>query len=601
MVDASQIRAALEAAIVDLRAGQPDAARRRLEVLTASAGHIPDFSYFLGLAQERTGDCAAAEISFRKAASLEKGRSRGQLALADMLNRLGRFEEAEHEFRNALRRDSAWSAAAAGLGDALVAQGRTSEAILAMRPLATGAHAGEALLATYASALKATGATEEALAINQNAVSTFPASAVAEHNLAGTLGDLARHEEAEAAVRRAFAKGIDAPESWLVLARALQGLQRFDEAQAAFIEALRRRPGSVDAHTELAQLIWMRTGDPAEAMLILGDTYARAPSADLARVKAKALAFTGDLKGADECLREAAARAPGDVMLLGAAAQAAAAAGDAGAGLAFARRAAALSPNNAQASLILSQTLLGAGELDAAETALAALHAQYPLDQTVLALQATCWRLLGDSRYATLYDYDRMVKAAEIEVPPGWTSLAAYLADLASALRDMHRFHAHPFDQSVRGGSQATDLLVSRVPTVAALPKLLEPRIADYIAWLGQGDDLLRSRITARHRFAGMWSVLLRPDGFHVDHVHQKGWISSAFYVETVSDAADPGHEGWFKLGEPGIRTTATLPAERFLRPEPGMLVLFPSYMWHGTVSFAHGRRLSVAFDVVPA
>jgi hypothetical protein len=32
------------------------------------------------------------------------------------------------------------------------------------------------------------------------------------------------------------------------------------------------------------------------------------------------------------------------------------------------------------------------------------------------------------------------------------------------------------------------------------------------------------------------------------------------------------------------------------------MLVLFPSFFWHGTVPFTRGeRRLTAAFDVVPA
>jgi hypothetical protein len=39
---------------------------------------------------------------------------------------------------------------------------------------------------------------------------------------------------------------------------------------------------------------------------------------------------------------------------------------------------------------------------------------------------------------------------------------------------------------------------------------------------------------------------------------------------------------------------------EHLVRPEPGMLVLFPSYMWHGTVPFsAREKRLSCAFDIV--
>ncbi|MBP9035232.1 MAG: hypothetical protein KBG29_15130 [Pseudomonadales bacterium] len=38
------------------------------------------------------------------------------------------------------------------------------------------------------------------------------------------------------------------------------------------------------------------------------------------------------------------------------------------------------------------------------------------------------------------------------------------------------------------------------------------------------------------------------------------------------------------------------------LAPAVARLVLFPSYLWHGTVAFsAPGERLTVAFDVAPA
>ncbi|MHB1589075.1 MAG: putative 2OG-Fe(II) oxygenase [Metallibacterium scheffleri] len=37
------------------------------------------------------------------------------------------------------------------------------------------------------------------------------------------------------------------------------------------------------------------------------------------------------------------------------------------------------------------------------------------------------------------------------------------------------------------------------------------------------------------------------------------------------------------------------------MRPAPGLLLLFPSYMWHGTVPFSGTRtRLTIAFDVLP-
>jgi hypothetical protein len=101
-----------------------------------------------------------------------------------------------------------------------------------------------------------------------------------------------------------------------------------------------------------------------------------------------------------------------------------------------------------------------------------------------------------------------------------------------------------------------------------------------------------------------MWSVRLRPNGFHANHYHPQGWISSACYLHLPSAVRDRGGEGWIQFGEPAFPTTPPLEPEYFLRPEPGLLVLFPSYMWHGTVPFTgapEDTRLTIAFDVVPA
>ena len=46
--------------------------------------------------------------------------------------------------------------------------------------------------------------------------------------------------------------------------------------------------------------------------------------------------------------------------------------------------------------------------------------------------------------------------------------------------------------------------------------------------------------------------------------------------------------------------TSPRLQAEHWIQPEPGMLVLFPSYMWHGTAPFfSDETRLTCAFDLV--
>jgi hypothetical protein len=60
--------------------------------------------------------------------------------------------------------------------------------------------------------------------------------------------------------------------------------------------------------------------------------------------------------------------------------------------------------------------------------------------------------------------------------------------------------------------------------------------------------------------------------------------------------------QGWLKFGEPPYELDLKGPIRRTLQPRPGTLVLFPSYLWHGTIPFHAGQsRTTIAFDVVPA
>jgi hypothetical protein len=56
--------------------------------------------------------------------------------------------------------------------------------------------------------------------------------------------------------------------------------------------------------------------------------------------------------------------------------------------------------------------------------------------------------------------------------------------------------------------------------------------------------------------------------------------------------------EGWLQLGQPRPELGVGLEPDAHIKPELGRLVLFPSWMWHGTMPFPEGERLTVAFDV---
>ena len=125
-------------------------------------------------------------------------------------------------------------------------------------------------------------------------------------------------------------------------------------------------------------------------------------------------------------------------------------------------------------------------------------------------------------------------------------------------------------------------------------------------ASLGDGNDPFRPRRRLRFEVTGAWSVRLFAGGFHSDHVHPRGWLSGVFYVDLPPEVEREGNRdaraGWLRLGKPGIRTQPELAADAFVKPERGVLVLFPAYVWHGVQPFdSPAARLSVAFDALPA
>jgi len=213
--------------------------------------------------------------------------------------------------------------------------------------------------------------------------------------------------------------------------------------------------------------------------------------------------------------------------------------------------------------------------------------------------RALLWRLLGDQRWEALEGDPRLIASYNLkqEIGP--------IDELAALLRELHRLVGRPIDQSVRGGSQTDGNLVARAePAIRRLRGALLDAVEDYVARLPKAQPGHPTLIPVRAplQFQGSWSVLLRGAGFHVDHVHPQGWISSALYIalpEGVGGIASPMQDeaGWLKFGE-AQTLVPELKAFRAERPEVGKLVLFPSTTWHGTRPFGRGERISVAFDI---
>lgn len=523
---------------------------------------------------------------------------------ARLLATVGRHDDAIVLLRQHLVANPSAADAAVALAYLMLERRRPLEAIKAIEPLAARPDADLETLTAYGAALAAMGRSDDAIAVYTRGTRMSPKSGVAEHNLAANLGDAHRFAESEQAARRAMAKGLNALETWLVYARALKGGGAYDEAEVAFRRIINRKPTSVEAHGDLAQLIWMRTEDADRATVALDTALTvNARDAGLTRVKAKFLESIGKREAAYAALEESLASRPSDprldveaVQLIGWT--------DGDRALMHAERAARAAPDRGDVRTALCLANLAAGRPDAAAQIADGLRRDWPQDQYPVALSATAWRMQGDARYGALYDYQRLVDAGAIDTPKGWSSLTAYLDDLKASLATLRRLRGHPIGQSLRQGAQTEQTLtLSTDPVIRAFFEAVDGSIRRYIdqARPGEGGFGRSQGVGSEYKVSGTWSVSLRPGGFHINHLHPRGWISSACHID-LPEAVERGREGWLAFGEPGVATRPQLPAEHFVKPKAGHLVLFPSYMWHGTIPFTgNENRVGVAFDVVPA
>lgn len=94
--------------------------------------------------------------------------------------------------------------------------------------------------------------------------------------------------------------------------------------------------------------------------------------------------------------------------------------------------------------------------------------------------------------------------------------------------------------------------------------------------------DILKRKVT------GAWSVRLRDGGYHQIHNHPKGQVSGVLYI----DVPDPDSGHFIAWENPFKEPVVTI------KPRQGLMLTFPSYMWHGTSKYeGEGYRLTVAFD----
>ncbi|HWJ06742.1 MAG TPA: tetratricopeptide repeat protein [Steroidobacteraceae bacterium] len=585
-----------------LRRGATEDARAALAAIVAKHPTDAEALHLLGLAHKQAGDLVGALEWMRRSLDCDPRRTDYLGNLGNVLVGLHRPGDAEAAYRAALARDAHFRPACLGLARVLTQTGRAAEAIEQAGALLVRDDRDAEAWACMGAAHAQAGTTADATRAFERALALRPGYGFARYGLATILLRLHRTEAALEHFERAARDGLDTPALARSRAEALFDLGRFDEAERTLDAGVARWPTDLEAHRLLAQLRFTR-GDPAFARS-LEQAVSNFPTLPaLAAALADVLRRAGDPTRSEAVARSAIARLGTTAGLLAALTLALQDQGRYDEALLCATEAHTSAPLDAGLAENVVVLLLALGRAADAWPIIETQRARRPRDQRWLAHLATAARLRGMPEYDALYDYARFVRAFELGVPEGWPSLEAFHAELLPALEARHLLQAAPLDQSLRFGTQtARSLLAETHPAIRALLDALLACVEQYRAGLGHDDThpYLR-RNTGPVHMTGCWSVRLRRGGHHVNHVHPEGWISSAYYVQVPAEVADDGlRSGWIKFGEPNVPTPGAPPAHH-VQPRAGRLVLFPSYMWHGTLPI-HGDepRVTVAFDAVP-
>jgi tetratricopeptide (TPR) repeat protein len=585
-----------------LQAGNLTAAEEIVRPLLAS-GVSDALAPLAGAIRLQQGRFSEAAPLFERARALHPAQARFAFLHGTALAGMQEMEQAVSAWRAAIKQDPNFTDPYLALGKALRKLGQPQEAINIYRKLLRVQPNNVDGYIALASVLAETGQLAEAEAPLRRAMHhTQDAKVLASihNNLAIVLSQLNRHDEALGSLERTQSLAPDLPSLDQRRIDRLYQLGRYEECLALYRKLLDHNPADAPLHHAYNSLLH-RLGRKDEFLT----SYDRAPQTrEILLGKARFLSLQKRSTELEEIYNMLLTRDPLDSIALG---------GWAGNLMTLGRYQEALavfesvinrrgaSPGffsgGAGAALLL-------GDLEKAEHLCHAGLRLDPFDQTCLAVLGIAWRLQGDERDEGLNGYGSLVRVFDLKPPEGFSSMADFNAELGTYLDRLHPKTEAYLEQSLLGGTQTEGMLFgSGHVLVEKLRVRIEEAVTNYIAHLPTNEHHpFLVRRSNSFRFTGAWSCLMRGQGHHKNHVHPEGWISSAYYV-TVPEATKDSdtRNGWIKFGEPSFDVPLKDPIQRAVQPVPGRLVLFPSYVWHGTVPLhADTTRTTIAFDAVP-
>jgi len=433
-----------------------------------------------------------------------------------------------------------------------------------------------------------------------------PGDPVPVNELALTYLAAGELHQAEQSLREAVRFNSSSCQALANLGAVLQRRGHLDEAAKQYAAYLDFEPDDLEVRCNLANAL-MEAGHGDRALVEVDAALLRAPDHPLMLAnKGAVLCGLGRYTAAIEVLEKVCDADTGDDMALINLALARRRCGDTGGAADAVEQAVRINPANARAVADYANIEMELGRCDSALRRCADFLARYPGERLVLSTYIYALADAGQGdKSATIQGLDELITIVDCAAPTGFDDIAGFNRRLADFIATHPSLVTDPLRKSTTGGAQTGELNPAEDPIVAAFVDVIDTAIQKTVArWqrLGCGDHPVMA-YAAERRTLRMWGAVLEPGGFQLPHTHPLGWISGVYYVRVPEGMRNDNPEaGVLEFGMPPEHFYFTShPQLRCVEPVEGRLVLFPSYCFHRTLPFAaDGKRISVAFDVVP-
>ena len=419
------------------------------------------------------------------------------------------------------------------------------------------------------------------------------------------LEALGRAAEAVTSFEQVVSARPDFADAQLSLGNALKSLERLDEAEAAYRQAIALAPGQAAAQINLGVVLRER-GQASEAEAAYRRAIELAPQNPDAHYNLGiVLQDQARLDEAEASYRQVLGLSPDYVQALINLGYVLQTSGRRSAALMAYERAVDMAPHLAEARVNLAELQLDMGDAAKALAGCEAFLAEHPGNTAVLAFKAVLLNELDEQEaLEALVEGPGLLKPVRFTQAPDGGDIASLNAALVEHLLAHPTLIEAPASHATKDGRHSGELLVEPKGPVAMLERMIVEAVEGY------GRDLPPE---ASHPFLAMrperyaltvWGVVLSGAGHQVPHIHPSAWLSGVYYpkVPDQVDAAGEGQAGWIEFGRPPAHFHCEkAPRVTAYRPEEGLMLLFPSYLYHRTIPFeGEETRVSIAFDLRP-